>query len=145
MDFVPGDHVHIRSVGKGIVREVRNGGRLVVEVNGRAIVTSAEHVERFEAQRERKRPARKTAHVYEPPRGEAASIDLHGMTVDEAGEVVIAFIDRALRDGSSEVHIIHGRSGGRLKSALHAQLKRLPTVRSYALDPRNAGVTIVRL
>ena len=145
MAFAPGDSVHVRSIGKGIVREVRNSGRLVVEVNGRAIVTTDDQVERFETQRQRKRPAKKTTHVYESRSEETASIDLHGMTVEEARDAVITFIDRALRGGASEARIIHGRSGGRLKAALHSQLKSLPSVRSYVLDPRNDGVTIVRL
>lgn len=145
MAFAPGDSVHVRSIGKGVVREVRNSGRLVVEVNGRAIVTSEEQVERFEPPRQRKRPTRKTAHVDEFSSDEAVSLDLHGMTVEESREAVLAFVDHALRRGASEARIIHGRSGGRLKNALHAQLRTLPSVRGYSLDPRNAGVTIVRL
>jgi dsDNA-specific endonuclease/ATPase MutS2 len=45
----------------------------------------------------------------------------------------------------AEAQIIHGRSGGRLKAAVHARLKRLASVRSYRVDPANPGVTIVTL
>jgi len=76
--------------------------------------------------------------------GAATSLDLHGLTVDEATEAVGVFLNDALLGGAAEVRIIHGRSGGRLKSSLHAQLKRIASIRSYAVDPRNAGVTIVK-
>ena len=73
------------------------------------------------------------------------SLDLHGLTVEESTEVVAGFLNDAMLAGAAEARIIHGRSGGRLKSSLHAQLKRIASIRGYALDPRNAGVTIVRL
>jgi DNA mismatch repair protein MutS2 len=72
------------------------------------------------------------------------SLDLHGLTVDEAMGAVDAFLNDALLAGAAEARIIHGRSGGRLKVSLHAQLKRISSIRSYALDPRNAGVTVVK-
>jgi DNA mismatch repair protein MutS2 len=53
------------------------------------------------------------------------------------------FLNSALLAGSSEVRIIHGRSGGKIKAALHALLKGMPSIRSVRVDPRNAGVTIV--
>ena len=32
MAFAPGDEVHVAALGKGVVREVRNGGRYLVEL-----------------------------------------------------------------------------------------------------------------
>jgi len=43
------------------------------------------------------------------------------------------------------VRIIHGRSGGRLKHAVHARLRVCPSVRGFHVDRRNEGVTIVNL
>ena len=34
MRFEPGDHVHVAAFGKGVVREVRNGGRYLVDETG---------------------------------------------------------------------------------------------------------------
>ena len=92
-------------------------------------------------------PAAQTADVPGPGGGAARSIDLHGSTVDESVEILDAFLNEALLAGVEEVRIIHGRSGGRLKRAcaVHARLKLLSSVRHFRLDPRNAGVTIVRL
>jgi dsDNA-specific endonuclease/ATPase MutS2 len=42
------------------------------------------------------------------------------------------------------VRFIHGRSGGRIRSALHRHLRAFPSVRAFRLDPTNEGVTIVQ-
>ena len=147
--FVSGDAVHVKTIGKGTVREVRNSGRYLVEVNGRSIVTTGDQLTAQESPRKRARakttPAIRTFHVDNRPSDFAASLDLHGLTVDEALGAVAAFLNNALLTGAAEVQIIHGRSGGRLKASLHEQLKRIASIRGYAIDPRNAGVTIVKL
>jgi DNA mismatch repair protein MutS2 len=72
-------------------------------------------------------------------------IDLHGMTVADALERAERALNDALLADESELRLIHGRSGGRIKSALHQWLKGAPSVRKFRLDPRNEGVTIVLL
>jgi DNA mismatch repair protein MutS2 len=146
MSFEPGDAVHVRAIGKGVVRDVRNNGRFLVDVAGRSIVTTADQLTAIDASRVKPRPAAVKRHVHEyaPSSHLSMSIDLHGLTVDEAMEAMTAFLNDALLRGAAEVRIIHGRSGGRIKSSVHAQLKRMPSVRSYSIDPENAGVTIAR-
>ena len=70
-----------------------------------------------------------------------ASIDLHGMTVEEALHAVEARLDQAIRAGLERVEIIHGISGGRLKAAVRGYLAGIPSVRRFEGDPRNPGVT----
>ncbi len=72
-------------------------------------------------------------------------MDLHGLRVEEALERIDAALDAALLAGHAELRFIHGRSGGRLRGALHARLRVIPTVRGFRLDPGNPGVTIVSL
>jgi len=67
------------------------------------------------------------------------------MTVEEAVAALDTFLNDALLAGHAEVRVIHGRSGGRLRTAVHARLKQLSVVRALRLDPGNAGVTIVTL
>jgi DNA mismatch repair protein MutS2 len=67
------------------------------------------------------------------------------MTREVAIEALDEFLNDALLASLDEVRIIHGRSGGRLKAAVHARLREVPTVRSFRVDPRNAGVTIALL
>jgi DNA mismatch repair protein MutS2 len=67
------------------------------------------------------------------------------MTTAEAIDALDAFLNDALLAGAGEARIIHGRSGGKLKAAVHARLRQLPSIRGFRMDPRNPGVTIVQL
>jgi DNA mismatch repair protein MutS2 len=157
--FARGDRVHVAALGTGVVREVRNGGRFLIELKGRSIVVAAadlkpalparrppvapgtEPVAREPVAREhlaREHLARSTQHV-------ARVLDLHGMTTAEAIDALDAFLNDALLAGAGEAQVIHGRSGGKLKAAVHARLRQLPSIRGFRVDPRNAGITIVQL
>lgn len=149
MVFTPGDHVHVAAFGKGIVRDVRNRGRYLVEVKGRVMVVAASAL--TPAAVGRRGPARAAgapAHDVTASVGRAApphSIDLHGKTVEEAIATLDAFLNDAILGGLADVQVIHGRSGGRVKAAVHARLKQISAVRAFRLDPGNPGVTLVRL
>ncbi len=149
--FTPGDTVRTR-FGKGVVRELRNGGRLVVDVHGHAMVVEEGEISVLDEGRkqtrarpvtpergsERTRPRRAA-------RGMSAEIDLHGLTVEEALDRLQDALSEALLRDLAELRLIHGRSGGRIRAALHHRLRKNPSVRRFRLDPRNEGVTIVSL
>ena len=59
-----------------------------------------------------------------------ASLDLHGMTVEEALGAVGLHLDAAIRAGLDRVEIIHGISGGRLRGAVRAFLARCDPLRT---------------
>ncbi len=142
--YAPGDRVHIVSLGVGIVREVRNGGRYLVEVKGHALVVTTAQLERARARRPvREETGRRDAG--EPTSASIVTLDLHGQTAADAVETLDRFLNDALLAGATGARIIHGRSGGKLKAAVHARLKQLPSVQAFRLDPRNPGVTVVRL
>jgi DNA mismatch repair protein MutS2 len=144
-----GDRVHVAGLGTGIVRETRNGGRYLIELKGRSMVVGADQL----AAADRTPQRRKTLRPAEEAPGDAApagpekctSLDLHGKTVIEALEALEVFLNGALLDGMTEAIVIHGRSGGKLKAAVHQRLKQFSAVRAFRLDPRNPGVTIIRL
>lgn len=148
MPFTPGDHVLVASLGKAIVREVRRGGRYLVDIRGRALVVHEAQLEPLETRTpKRNRPLMRTASAdSKAPRRlhVPTSIDLHGMTTDEAVSALNAFLNDAMLAGHDELRVIHGRSGGSIKSAVHAHLKKIAAVR-YRLDPRNSGVTILTI
>lgn len=145
--FIVGAHVHVASIGKGVVREVRNGGRYLVEVKGRHMVAAEGQLAAGESGRRRTTTGAAQSLATEPetasPSHAATSIDLHGLTTDEAVAALDAFLSDALLGGSAAVHVIHGRSGGRLKAAVHARLRMVAAVRSFGVDPSNPGVTLV--
>ncbi len=129
---------------------MRNGGRYVVEIKGRSLVVDGHQLAPAGPARTARRgkPAGLDIQgpaAVEPTVGASPSLDLHGRTVDESLDALDAFLNTALLAGNAEVQIIHGRSGGTLKAAVHARLKLMPSIRSFRLDPRNAGVTIVTL
>ena len=146
--FSPGDRVHLAGIGTGTLRGARGAGRYAVEIKGRVVIAAARDLELAAAKRTR-RPRSKPSDVAGPagsPGGTgpaSIALDLHGHTVDEAVVALESFIDAAIVSGHAEVRVIHGRSGGRVKSAVHGYLRRLSSVASFRLAPRNPGVTIV--
>jgi DNA mismatch repair protein MutS2 len=146
MAFSPGDGVHVAGLGKGVVREVRRGGRCVVEIKGRALLVGAGQLTAIEPERRRAKGPSPPAAIEHPSSGHApASIDLHGLTPDEALDVLDGFINDALLAGHASVQVIHGRGAGTLRDAVHKRLGRIAAVRHVRVDPANPGVTIVTL
>ena len=156
MTFAVGDRVHLPRVGTGVVVEIRNGGRLRVEIKGRTMIVDEGQLERAHATRAStasepdERSERRSGERVRPqgsPRGEAPRmrIDLHGLTVAEAIDALDAFLNDALLAGLPEVRVVHGRSGGKIRDAVHQRLRAIAAVRAFRIDPRNAGVTIVSL
>ena len=148
--FTPGDTVQTR-FGKGVVREIRNGDRVTVDVHGRAFVFTGSEISSADSSRKRSRApsagergSKRTQPTREARAG-LAEIDLHGLTVEEALDRVDQALSEALLADLSELRLIHGRSGGRIRAALHRRLRETPSVRKFRLDPRNEGVTIVSL
>ena len=164
--FVAGERVHVARLGTGIVREVRNSGRYVIELKGRSMVVAGSQLEPAPERRATKAPAKRscqfpvasfqpterdpdtTGITRTPDRAAAAAsraLDLHSKTVLEALDALDVFLNDALLDGCTDVRVIHGRSGGKLKGAVHERLAQLGSIRSFRLDPANAGVTLVTL
>jgi len=142
--FTAGDSVQTPH-GKGVVREVRNNGCLLVQIQARMLVVAARDVRTATLSR---RPPSAPAASAGPAVGSRhapSEVDLHGLHVDEALRRIDEALDAALLAGHPELRFIHGRSGGRLRGALHQRLRGISSVRGLRLDPRNPGVTIVSL
>jgi dsDNA-specific endonuclease/ATPase MutS2 len=143
MRFAVGDLVLVPSLGKGIVREIRRGGRYVVDIKGRSFVLHEQQVVAPQPTTPKPvTPAPSTTQQRLARSHVPTSIDLHGMTADEAVSAVDSLMNEAILAGHDVLRVIHGRSGGRLKAAVHSLLKNMPAV-TYRLDPRNPGVTII--
>lgn len=145
--FRAGDPVQT-PLGKGVVREAGNNGRLIVEIGSRSVVLEERTVAPLErpkhsAARKKRAPAPEPVQL--PARRPAADVDLHGLTVDEALARAEQALNDALLADSPELRLIHGKSGGRIRASLHRRLREIPTVRAFRLDPGNPGVTIVSL
>jgi DNA mismatch repair protein MutS2 len=160
MPFPIGCPVVVTSIGKtGRVVEAGRGGRYRVRVGGVLMLCREDDLaEAAHGEPPRKRPNRGATAAASPgedrgvpavrspsdrDRRHLGSIDLHGSTVEEALQKVEERIDLALRAGLDRLEIIHGRSSGRIKAAVHRLLRELSAVRHFEVEPHNAGVTIV--
>ncbi|MGE5508566.1 MAG: endonuclease MutS2 [Chitinophagales bacterium] len=75
-------------------------------------------------------------------------LDLRGLNVDEAWEMVTKYLDDAMLAGLSQVRLIHGKGTGALRQGLRDRLSAYPAVADYRYAPPNEGgdgVTVVRL
>ncbi len=76
------------------------------------------------------------------------SFDVRGLPADDALDVVVAGLDRAVLAGCPLVRIIHGHGTGRLKAALREYLKTSPYIVTFRPGDRaegGDGVTVVEL
>ncbi|MDZ4132593.1 MAG: Smr/MutS family protein, partial [Dethiobacteria bacterium] len=76
------------------------------------------------------------------------SIDLRGLTIEEAQPLVDKLLDNALWAGLNQVDVIHGKGTGKLKVGLRAYLKEHRLVRSLrggSGSEGGEGVTVVEL
>src|SRR5512132_1611666 len=135
----PGDLVHT-PLGKGIIREVRNSGRVLVEVKGRAVELDPDQVSRLEPSNPKAERREEHASPKDPqpvdPSGllGVPEIDLHGLTVDEALARAELALNDAILANAPALRFIHGQSGGRIRGALHRWLGSVPAVRGFRLD-----------
>src|SRR5688572_26590891 len=112
-EFEPGDPVQT-PLGKGVVREVRNGRRLLVAVSGRSVEFTEADVSRLAVPRPKPIPAQ---HAERVPSRRAArhvvtEVNLHGLTVEEALTRAEAALNEAILGDVAQLRLIHGRSGG---------------------------------
>ncbi len=75
-------------------------------------------------------------------------VDVRGLSLDDALEIVDKYLDDVVITGLSEICIIHGKGTGVLRSGIHQYLKSNKRVKSYRLGKYGegeTGVTIVEI
>ena len=77
--------------------------------------------------------------------GVPTSLDLHGLTVDEARNRVAGYISRAILAGHERVEIVHGIGTGKLRDMVAKDLASIAAVRAVKPHPTNPGVTVAYL
>ena len=58
-------------------------------------------------------------------------LNLHGMFVQEALDIIAKYLDDAYLAGLPSVRILHGKGTGALRKAVHEELKENPCVTKY--------------
>ena len=75
-------------------------------------------------------------------------LHLVGLRVEEALPLLDKAIDRALMDGCSQIHVVHGHGTGRLRKAVQNYLSEHAVVKGFHFENQSAGgsgVTVVEL
>ena len=153
MEFPPkGSTVRLKRLGrKGQVLDGPNqGGEVLVQVGGLRLWVSPQELEEVSSQPKK---AKKSKNAAASPRAaqqtrassEFLSVDLHGMTRDQAVQEIEALLDRALLQNCAQLEIIHGIGSGALQQSVHAYLAKSKHVAKYMLKPGNPGTTLVYL
>ena len=134
---------------RGVVVEMLKAGVYRVQVGAMTITAADKDLEAPAPSRKKKRRQTSASAGVERdqrPAGsssEPASIDLHGLTVDDARNRVAGYISRAILAGHEQVEIIHGIGTGRVKAAVTKDLRSLSAVRAVKPHPTNPGITVV--
>ncbi len=147
---MPGDRVYVTSLGApGTVEAVYDRDVLVLVGAMRALV--ARNDRRPAAGAAARAPAASAAAgpvAADATETVAGSIDIRGLSVDEAWPLVDKALDDAMLARRPELRVIHGKGTGRLGRGIRDLLKGHPHVRGVAEAPvreGGSGVTIVRL
>lgn len=161
MPFVPGDIVWIERLGReGTVREVQRSGGYRVEVGPLLVACKESELRSPTGKGRRGKSTSKPLSAYythlkgdkknskkgagkEKSKGgsRSLSVDLHGMTVEQAIGAVERTLNRAVLEDYDQLEVIHGRGTGKLKTAVTAYLRGLSVVSHVQQDTVNPGVT----
>lgn len=140
-----GGRVRHRGLGWTGVLERLDGVRASVLVGGKRLTAGAEELVALGAPPATRRGSA-TATV---AADEAApELQLIGMRVEEALDVLDGWLDRALAAGAKEVRVVHGHGTGRLRAGVRSHLARHPAVADHRPGASNEGgngATVVML
>ena len=146
----PGTDVVVKALKKrGVVIAVLKAGVYRVQVGALSVTAREDELEAPPPGKKKKKRSEQqvTDGTGEGPvdRDVPISLDLHGLTVDEARNRVAGYISRAILAGHERVEIIHGIGTGKLKAAVTKDLKSIAAVRAVKPHPTNPGVTVAFL
>ena len=143
--FKEGDGVHIISLKKdGVVHATLGGDKYRVGIGSLAITCAARDLTPKVAPRASAAATTPPSRASNYPRPRQ-SLDLHGLTVDEAIRKLDAWLDSVILSDLTHVKVVHGLGTGRVQRAVHERLQSFTAVRRFALNQWNAGETDVYL
>lgn len=143
-----GDQVLVRGLGKAEV--VETGAKLTVQAGPLKTRVSEKDV-RFLGEKPAEKPSAPVSVHRAVSRGDSSvgsTVDLRGMTAEEAVTALQMYLDRAAMTNLNELTVIHGKGTGVLRRAVADELKHNRLVASYRLGrygEGETGVTIVEL
>ncbi len=143
--FKEGDGVHIISLKKdGVIQTALGGGKYRVAIGSLTVTCSERDLTPSQSPRPTSSSTPQTSRPSTHPRP-PHSLDLHGLTVDQAIRKLDAWLDAVILSDLSHVKIVHGLGTGRVQRAVHERLKPFKAVKRYAINQFNPGETDVYL
>lgn len=143
-----GADVIVKSLRKrGVILAELKPGVYRVQVGVLTMTAREDELESPPPSKKRRSPEPAASTTGEGPQesGVPTSLDLHGLTVDEARNRVAGYVSRAILAGHERVEIIHGIGSGKLKEMVAKDLTSIAAVRAVKPHPTNPGVTVVYL
>ena len=148
-----GQLVRLRSLGSSgtLVRIKDQGRRAEVQMGPKRVEVDMEALELLTTEQgEGNRTTRMNGiRIFrEDPETCQQSLHLVGLRVEEALPLLDKAIDRAIMDGLSQIHVVHGHGTGRLRKAVQDFLSDHSVVKGFRAENLSAGgtgVTVVEL
>jgi DNA mismatch repair protein MutS2 len=145
-----GDRVRIESLrSEGLLLKIEPEDRVEVMTEKGTVKASLSDIAKISDEKATKeetpRPAWTTKGIHQAP---PTSLNIIGLTVEDALPMVDRFIDQALLHGLERVQIIHGVGSGRLRDGISKFLRHHQGVKKFGLGEGmkgGAGITIVEL
>jgi DNA mismatch repair protein MutS2 len=141
--FAIGDAVFVVSLKKaGLVTEVLRGDSYRVTVGSLSMVVTRGDLTEAPSSKE---CASERVSFPRIPKGSRVSttIDLHGLTVDEAVRKLESWLNECIIAGHGAVKVVHGLGSGKVQRAAHETLQRYSAVRAFRINDLNPGETDV--
>lgn len=146
-DFELGDYVEVKKLHvKGEITRIRGEEYTVTLASGKVLKVSASDLEITERTKRKSTPTITVKGLEEDLTSVKPEINVIGMRVEEALNVIGPYLDRALLKRYPSVRIIHGFGTGALRRGIHDYLAKLSFVKSYTLAGEyegQGGATIV--
>ena len=143
--FNEGDGVRITSLKKdGVIHSALGSDRYRVAIGSLIVTCRESDLTPADSPRSSNAPvtSRPAGSTYPRP---PQSLDLHGLTVDEAIRKLDGWLDSVILSDLSHVKVVHGLGTGRVQRAVHGRLHSFTAVKRFALNQWNAGETDVYL
>ena len=143
-----GDRVVVNGIdGEAVVTNIKPSGKCTLKLGAMELNSNLSMLKKVKSKKEKSTPK---VSVSKPLNVEAVAVELNviGQNREECLNNLEYFIDKAVMNGLTVVHVIHGVGAGILKKAVWDYLKNCPYVSTYRAGrygEGDSGVTVVEL